>query len=93
MKHVINKITAVIDFIYGWSIFTCLFVGGLMFFGFLSAFLIGGDTAAAICHFIYNKVFKVLIYGGNIAVLLGLISMYLKNQMSLTISDTTHEAG
>ena len=93
MKKIIDKITAAIDFIYGWGIFICLFVGGLMFFGFLAAFLIGGETATAICAFIYKKVFKVLIYGGNVVVMLGLVGMYLKKQMALTIADTTHDAG
>ena len=93
MKDIIKKVDAVIGTIYGWSIFICLFVGGLTFFGFLAAFIIGGETATAICEFIYNKIFKVLIYGGNVVVLLGLVDMYLRKELALTIADTTHEAG
>jgi len=93
MKTVIEKIISAIKVIYGWAIFICLFVGGLTFFGFLAAFIIGGETATAICAFIYNKIFKVLIYGGNVAVMLGLICMYLRKELALTISDTTHDAG
>jgi len=93
MKKWINTVTAAIDYVYGWGIFVCLFAGGLTFFGFLAAFIVGGDAAAAICDVIYNKIFKVLIYCGNIFVLLGLLSMYLKKQLALTISDTTTDAG
>lgn len=89
MKNVIKKITVVLDQVYGWGIFLCLFVGGAAFFGYLAAFIIGGDTAAAICDFIYKTVFKVLIYGGNVIVLVGLLNMYLKRQKSLTMSDNS----
>lgn len=92
MKNILKKITAVLDHVYGWGIMICLFVGGATFFGFLAAFIIGGDTATAICDFIYNKIFKVLIYGGNIIVLLGLLNMYLKKQKSLTMSESTEKS-
>lgn len=93
MKNILKKISIILDYIYGWGIFICLFVGGAMFFGYLMAFIIGGEIAAKICEFIYENVFTYLIYGGNIIVLLGLVNMYLKKQKSLTISDNTHEAG
>ncbi|MBQ7826737.1 MAG: hypothetical protein IJ386_00545 [Clostridia bacterium] len=89
MKNIIKKITVLLDYVYGWGIFICLFVGGATFFGYLAAFIIGGDTAAAICDFIYKTVFKILIYGGNVIVLVGLLNMYLKKQKSLTVSDNS----
>ena len=88
----LQTITVILDHIYGWGIFLCLFVGGTAFFGYLAAFIIGGDIAPLICDFIYKGVFKVLIYGGNIIVLLGLLNMYLKKQKSLTMSDTKSKA-
>lgn len=93
MKNFVKKLIQIIDVIYGWGILIALFVGGLTFFGFLAAFFIGGETATEICTFIHKTIFKWLIYGGNIIVLLGLLNMYLKKQKSLTISDTNHEAG
>ncbi len=93
MKKFIQKFIHIIDVIYGWGILICLFVGGLTFFGFLAAFFIGGETATEICTFIHKSIFKWLIYGGNIIVLLGLLNMYLKKQKALTIDDTNHEAG
>jgi len=88
MKELKKKLISAIDLIYGWVIYICLFVGGSMFFGYLAAFVVGGETAALICDIIYNKIFKVLIYVGNVTILLGLVNMYLKKQKSLTMSDS-----
>ena len=88
MKKVLKTTTKILDYVFGLGIFICLFVGGATFFGYLAAFIIGGDVAAAICDIIYNHIFKVLIYGGNVIVLIGLLNMYLKRQKSLSISDT-----
>lgn len=86
MKNVLKKISVILDYVYGWGIFICLFVGGLTFFGYLAAFIIGGETAADICKFIYDKIFTYLIYGGNIIVLLGLANMYLKSKSLLPLT-------
>lgn len=87
MKKILKVISKILDYVYGWGIFVCLFVGGITFFGYVAAFIIGGETAALICNFIYKTVFKILIYGGNVIVLVGLLNMYIKNQKSLTVSD------
>jgi len=86
MKKILKVISKILDYVYGWGIFICLFVGGITFFGYVAAFIIGGETAAVICDFIYKTVFKILIYGGNVIVLVGLLNMYIKNQKSLTVS-------
>ena len=86
MKKILKVISRILDYVYGWGIFICLFVGGLTFFGYVAAFIIGGETAAVICDFIYKTVFKILIYSGNVIVLVGLLNMYIKNQKSLTVS-------
>ena len=52
MKNLLKKIISILDHIYGWSILICLFVGGATFFGYVAAFIIGGDTAALICDII-----------------------------------------
>ena len=87
MKKVLNKISKILDYIYGIGIFIALFVGGLTFIGFIIAFLIGGQTATEICTFIYKKIFAYLIYGGSVVILLGLVNIYIKNQKILSIND------
>lgn len=83
MKNVLKKISWILDYVYGWGIFICLFGGGIMFLGYVVAFIVGGELAATICSVIYKEIYMYLIYGGNVIVLFGLINMYLKKQKSL----------
>ena len=69
--------------IFGYGIMVTLFVGGLTFFGFLAAMLIGGETAAAICVFIYKKIVPVMIYATTCLVLFGILCMYMSGEMAL----------
>lgn len=84
MKAVLKKISDVLKMIFGYGIMITLFVGGLTFFGYLAALIIGGDTAAAICTFIYKGVVPVMVYVSTSMVLLGLVAMYLAGEMALT---------
>ena len=84
MKEICKKISAVLRNIFGWGIMLCLFAGGLTFFGYLAALIIGGETATAICVFIYKTIIPVIIKSSTILVLLGLVVMYLNGEMALT---------
>jgi len=86
MKEICKKISNVLKTIFGWGIMICLFAGGLTFFGYVAALIIGGDTAAAICTFIYKTVIPYIIYGSTVMVLLGLVAMYLAGEFALTAS-------
>lgn len=86
MKKIIKKTAEILQNIFGYGIMICLFAGGITFFGYVIALFIGGETAEAICTFIYKNVFSVIIYSSNILVLLGLLVMYMKGEMSLTIT-------
>ena len=84
MKATCKKISAVLKTIFGYGIMICLFAGGLTFFGYLAALIIGGDTAAAICEFIYKTIIPYIIKTSTAMVLLGLVAMYLNGEMALT---------
>ncbi len=84
MKEKLKKISEVMKVIFGYGIMICLFVGGLTFFGYLIAMIIGGETAAAICTFIYKGVVPVMVYCSTVLVLLGLVAMYFAGEMALT---------
>lgn len=84
MKDFCKKLSAVLKSIFGYGIMICLFAGGLTFFGYVAALIIGGDTAAAICTFLYKTVIPVIIYLSVIMVLLGLVAMYLNGEKALT---------
>ena len=77
MKNLFKKISSVLKKIFGYGIMITLFAGGLSFFGYIAALIIGGSQATEICTFIYKKYIPVLV-------LLGLVAMYLGGEMALT---------
>lgn len=84
MKNVCKKIASVLRTIFGYGIMISLFAGGLTFFGYVAALIIGGDTAATICAVINEKIIPVIIYVSTIMVLLGLVAMYFNGETALT---------
>lgn len=84
MKEICKKISAVLKMVFGYGIMICLFAGGLTFFGYMAALLIGGEAAAAICAFIYKVLIPYIIKASTIMVLLGLLAMYLNGEVALT---------
>ncbi len=84
MKEVLRKTAAVLRTVFGYGIMICLFAGGLTFFGYLAAMMIGGEAAVVICEVIYKKITPIIIYCSTILVLLGLVVMYLNGEKALT---------
>ena len=84
MKAICKKISNVLKTIFGYGIAICLFAGGLTTVGYLAALVIGGETATAICTFIYKGLFPWIIRGSTLMVLLGLVAMYLAGEFELT---------
>jgi len=85
MKRVCKKISEILKTIFGYGIMICLFAGGLTFFGYLAALIIGGPVATSICTVIYKSIIPVIIYTSTIMVVLGLIAMYFGGEMALTV--------
>ena len=85
MKEVCKKISNVLKMVFGYGIVITLFAGGLTFFGYLAALIIGGETATLICAVIYKKIIPVIIYASTSLVLLGLVAMYLAGETALTM--------
>lgn len=84
MKAFLKKLSDVCKMIFGYGIMITLFVGGLTFFGYAAALIVGGDTAMLICEIIYQKIVPVMIYATTAMVLFGLFSMYLAGEFALT---------
>lgn len=91
MKKILNKIADVLNIIFGYGIMFALFLGGLSFFGYLVALIIGGDTASVICTFIYKTAYPILVYASSVMILLGLAVMYLRGEKALA-SDKKQKA-
>lgn len=86
MKEKMKKISDVCKLIFGYGIMVVLFAGGLTFFGYLAALFIGGETAVAICTFIYKQFIPVIIYISTCLILFGLLTMYMAGEKALTSS-------
>ena len=84
MKETCKKISVVLKKIFGYGIMITLFAGGLTFFGYMAALVIGGEAATAICVFIYKTIMPCIIKLSTVMVLLGLVAMYLNGEMALT---------
>ena len=85
MKEKIKKTANFLKMVFGYGIMITLFAGGFTFFGYLAALIIGGSAATAICVFIYEKIFSVIIYAASCMILLGLLTMYLSGETALTV--------
>ena len=84
MKETLKKISDVCKLIFGYGIMIVLFAGGLTFFGYVAALIIGGETATAICTWIYKTFIPVIIYTSTVLILFGLVTMYLAGEKALT---------
>lgn len=84
MKENMKKLSDKLKLVFGYGIMITLFVGGLTFFGYVAAIIIGGDTAAMICTVIYKQIVPIMIYATTILVLFGLVCMYMAGEFALT---------
>ena len=84
MKESLKKISNVFKIIFGYGIEIVLFAGGLTFFGYVIALIIGGETALNICTWIYKSFIPVIIKASTILILFGLLTMYMAGEKALT---------
>ena len=82
-----KKLTEICKTVFGYGIMITLFAGGLTFFAYLIALIIGGDTAALICEITYKQVIPVIVKLSTTMILLGLVCMYMSGEKSLTPSE------
>ncbi len=84
MKETMKKISDVIKVIFGYGVMISLFGGGLTFFGYVIALIVGGDTAAKICDFMSVYIIPNAILLSTVMVLLGIVAMYMAGELALT---------
>lgn len=88
MRNVCKKIANVLKYVFGWGVMLSLFAGGLTFFGYLAAVIIGGGEGgigAQICEIISKEITPIITYVSTSCVLLGLLTMYLSGEQALTV--------
>ena len=65
------------------------FGGGLPLIPFVIALIIGGPTAEKISLFLYNDYYPWIIMAGSIAIVIGLIGMYIGKIEGLSIKSVS----
>ncbi|MBQ4651948.1 MAG: hypothetical protein IJB78_04460 [Oscillospiraceae bacterium] len=80
MKSVSNVLTR----IYAYGIVVCLFAGGISLLGYIAALIIGGETATALCAWVFKSYLPWVIKFTSIFAGIGLVGMYLSKQKALT---------
>lgn len=84
MKEALKKISNVCKTIFGWGILVALLGGGLTFFGYVIALIVGGETAVQICAFMKTYITPNAILLSTIMILFGIFAMYLAGELALT---------
>lgn len=90
-----KKIGNILQKIFGWGVFLCLIAGGITFFGFLVALIIGGgegSVAQTIAVWIQKTYFPIVIRCTAISILIGLVGMYFRRESALSITSDKKEA-
>ncbi len=80
-----EKIFKVANAIYGVLMTVSFFGGVLPLIPFIIALIVGGETGEAIALFLYNDYYPWVILAGSIAVVVGLIAMYIGKLEGLSI--------
>ena len=71
--------------------FTSFFAGGLPIIPFLIAICIGGTAGEAIAVFLYKEYYPWVILIGSLALIVGLVAMYIGKLEGLSMKKTSVE--
>ena len=83
-----QKIYNVLNKIYGIMMTVSFFAGILPLIPFIIAIIIGGDTGANISTFLYKQFYPWVIIIGCIAIIVGLVAMYIGKLEGLSVKKT-----
>lgn len=79
------KISKIVLKVFSVGVLLTLFAGALGFCGYMAALVIGGETATALCGFIYSTYFPWVIRICSISVGFGLVGMYMEKKQALSL--------
>ena len=93
-----KKIFNVLNKAYGIMMFVSFFAGALPLIPFIIAICVGGTTGEAISVFLYKQYYPWVILLGSLAIVVGLIAMYIGKLEGLSVKkavaeENTEESG
>ena len=80
-----KRIYTILNKIYGIMMTISFFAGILPLVPFIIAIIIGGDVGANISNFLYKQFYPWVIVIGSLAVLVGLVAMYVGKMEGLSV--------
>ena len=80
-----KKIYTVLKRIYGIMMTISFFAGILPLIPFIIAIIIGGEIGVSISTFLYQQFYPWVIVLGSVAILIGLVAMYVGGIQGLTV--------
>lgn len=86
-----NKIFNILKKAYGIMMTVSFFAGGLPLIPFVIAIIVGGQTGEAISVFLYKQYYPWVIVLGSLAIVVGLIAMYMGKLEGLSVKKVTAE--
>ncbi len=86
-----EKIYNFLNKAYGIHMSISFFAGGVPLIPFIIALIIGGKTGEAISVFLYDKYYPWVIIIGSVAIVIGLIAMYVGKLEGLSVKSVTAE--
>ena len=87
-----KKIYNVLNKIYGITMTVAFFAGFLPLIPFIVAICIGGQTGEAISVFLYKQYYPWVIVLASIAVIIGLVAMYIAKIDALSVKSVGTKA-
>ena len=84
-----NKLYNALKKAYGIMMTVSFFAGGLPLIPFIIALIIGGSTGETIAVFLYKQYYPWVIILGSLAIVVGLIAMYLGKLEGLSVKSVT----
>ena len=82
-----EKIYKILNKIYGIIMMISFFAGLIPLVPYVIAIIIGGPTGETIALFLYKQVYPWIIAMASVAVLVGLVAMYVGKQKSLPVNN------
>lgn len=83
-----EKLFRILNRIYGIMMSISFFAGFLPLIPFILAIIIGGEQGESISIFLYEKYYPWVIVLGSLAIVVGLIAMYVGKLEGLSVKKT-----
>ena len=84
-----NKLYNILKKAYGIMMTVSFFAGGIPLIPFLIAIIVGGSFGETVSVFLYKQYYPWVIILGSLAIVVGLVAMYLGKLEGLSVKSVT----